>query len=80
MVSPTALKVRHYGVHSAMPISEAARRLPPETVYVPPSMVRYARVSRQIMDALETISPLVEKVSIWTPTGRGSVGEPFNGV
>jgi integrase len=47
-----------------MPISEAVRRLPPETVYVRPSMVRYARVSRQIMGVLETISPLVEKVSI----------------
>jgi len=40
------------------------RRLPPETVYVRPRMADYARVSRQVMSVLETISPLVEKVSI----------------
>jgi len=47
-----------------MPISEAVRRLPPQTVYVRPNMERYARVSRQIMGRLETLSPVVEKVSI----------------
>jgi len=47
-----------------MPISKAARRLPPETVYVRPCMEDYARVSRQVMGVLETISPVVEKVSI----------------
>ena len=47
-----------------MPISEATRRLPPDTIYVRPSMDRYARASRQIMAVLETISPRVEKVSI----------------
>jgi DNA polymerase-4 len=64
VVATCSYEARHYGVHSAMPISEAARRLPPETVYVRPGMNRYARVSRQIMEVLETISPLVEKVSI----------------
>ena len=47
-----------------MPISEAARWLPPETVYVPPNMEHYAHASRQTMRVLETISPVVEKVSI----------------
>ena len=47
-----------------MPISEAVRRLPPETVYVRPRMEGYARVSRQVMAVLEIISPVVEKVSI----------------
>jgi DNA polymerase-4 len=64
VVATCSYEARRYGVHSAMPISEAARRLPPETVSVRPSMNRYARVSRQIMEVLETISPLVEKVSI----------------
>jgi DNA polymerase-4 len=64
VVATCSYEARRYGVHSAMPISEAARRLPPDTVYVRPSMDRYARVSRQIMAVLETISPRVEKVSI----------------
>jgi DNA polymerase-4 len=80
VVATCSYEARRYGVHSAMLISVAARRLPPETVYVRPSMDRYAQVSRQIMEVLETICPLAEKVSIWTPSGTSSVGEPFNGV
>jgi DNA polymerase-4 len=64
VVATCSYEARRYGVHSAMPISEAVRRLPPETVHVRPSMERYARVSRQIMQVLESISPAVEKVSI----------------
>jgi DNA polymerase-4 len=64
VVATCSYEARRYGVHSAMPISEAARRLPPETVYVRPRMEDYARVSRQVMAALGTISPVVEKVSI----------------
>jgi DNA polymerase-4 len=64
VVATCSYEARRYGVHSAMPISEAVRRLPPETVYVRPRMADYARVSRQIMGVLETISPVVEQVSI----------------
>jgi DNA polymerase-4 len=64
VVATCSYEARRYGVRSAMPIATAARRLPPETVYVRPRMERYADVSRQIMAALATISPVVEKVSI----------------
>ena len=64
VVATCSYEARRYGVHSAMPISEAVRRLPPQTVYVRPDMERYARVSRQIMGVLETLSPVVEPVSI----------------
>ena len=64
VVATCSYEARRYGVHSAMPISEAARRLPPETVYVRPSMERYVRVSRQIMEVLQTLAPVVEKISI----------------
>ena len=64
VVATCSYEARRYGVHSAMPIAEAVRRLPPETVYVRPNMERYSGVSRQIMVALETISPVVEKVSV----------------
>ena len=56
VVATCSYEARRYGVHSAMPISEAARRLPPETVYVRPRMDDYARVSRQVMGVLETAS------------------------
>ena len=64
VVATCSYEARRYGVHSAMPMSEAVRRLPPETIYVRPRMEDYARVSRQVMAALEGISPVVEKVSI----------------
>jgi len=64
VVATCSYEARRYGVHSAMPISEAARRLPPETVYVRPSMERYVRVSRQIMEVLQTLATVVEKISI----------------
>ena len=64
VVATCSYEARRYGVRSAMPISEAVRRLPTETVYVRPDMARYARVSRQVMGVLETLSPMVEPVSI----------------
>ncbi|MES9992026.1 MAG: DNA polymerase IV [Candidatus Thiodiazotropha sp.] len=64
VVATCSYEARRYGVHSAMPISEAVRRLPAESVYLRPDITRYGEVSQQIMDALETISPLVEKVSV----------------
>ncbi|AOU99189.1 DNA polymerase IV [Acidihalobacter yilgarnensis] len=64
VVATCSYEARRYGVHSAMPISEAARRLPADTVYVRPRMAHYAAVSQCIMAALNTISPVVEPVSI----------------
>jgi DNA polymerase-4 len=64
VVATCSYEARRYGVHSAMPMAEAVRRLPPETIYVRPRMEDYARISRQVMAALEGISPVVEKVSI----------------
>jgi DNA polymerase-4 len=64
VVATCSYEARRYGVHSAMPISEAARRLPPGTIYVRPRMEDYARASRRVMAALEGVSPVVEQVSI----------------
>jgi DNA polymerase-4 len=64
VVATCSYEARRYGVRSAMPINEAARRLPPETVYLRPDMARYGEVSRQIMVALERVSPVVEQVSV----------------
>lgn len=64
VVATCSYEARRYGVRSAMPIAEAVRRLPPETVYVRPDIGRYAQVSRQNIGILETLTPLIEPVSI----------------
>jgi DNA polymerase-4 len=64
VVATCSYEARRYGLHSAMSIAEAVRRLPPETVYVRPRMAHYARVSQQVMGMLNTLSPVVEPVSI----------------
>ena len=65
VVATCSYEARRYGVRSAMPISEAVVKLPPETIYVRPRMSEYVRVSREVMHVLEhTISPVLEKASI----------------
>jgi DNA polymerase-4 len=54
---------RAFGIHSAMPIAEAYRRCP-DAVFLRPDMAKYARVSREIFQILETITPVVEPVSV----------------
>ncbi|WP_373507161.1 hypothetical protein [Thiocapsa sp.] len=64
VVATCSYETHRFGVHSAMPIAEAVRRLPVETVYVRPDMARYAEVSREIMRVLGTLAPVIEPVSI----------------
>ncbi len=63
VVAAASYEARKFGVHSAMPISEAARRCP-DAVYLRPDMAKYRRVSKQIFKILETITPVVETASI----------------
>src|SRR5207247_10360045 len=63
VVSAASYEARPYGVRSAMPISRAAR-LCPHAAFLPVDMVKYHRVSVQVMGILADFSPLVEPVSI----------------
>lgn len=63
VVSTCSYEARKFGIHSAMPISEAYRRCP-EAIYVFPRGKRYAQVSRQVMRILENYSPDIEPLSI----------------
>lgn len=63
VVSTASYEARKFGVHSAMPIFEA-RKLCPDAVFLPPRMDHYRAVSGQLMEILDTFSPLVEAVSI----------------
>jgi len=63
VVTAASYEARKFGVRSAMPIFEA-RRLCPQAVFMPVNMQRYREVSRQIMDIIGQLSPLVEQISI----------------
>ncbi len=54
---------RMSGVHSAMAMFEARKKCP-EAVIIKPDMEKYVAVSRQIRQIMETLSPLVEPISI----------------
>lgn len=63
VVSTCSYEARNYGVHSAMPMKEAAR-LCPDAVYVDTSGGKYSYLSVQILNVLKKYSPNVEPVSI----------------
>lgn len=63
VVAAASYEARKFGVRSAMPIFEA-RRLCPHGVFLPVRRRRYQEVSHQVMQILDTVSPLVEQVSI----------------
>ncbi|MBI9101360.1 MAG: DNA polymerase IV [Spirochaetales bacterium] len=63
VVSACSYEARAFGVHSAMPISEAYRRCP-RGVYLPVNMARYQEVSIQIMDLFETFTPAIQQISV----------------
>ena len=63
VVSACSYEAREYGIHSAMPISQALR-LCKEGIYVPVHMKRYQEVSRRIMTILDDFSPEKTQISI----------------
>ena len=63
VVSTCSYKAREFGVHSAMPISQAYK-LCPHACYLPPSMRKYAEVSKRIMELLISVTREIEQVSI----------------
>jgi DNA polymerase-4 len=63
VVASCSYAARALGVHSAMPMSQALR-LCPELIIVSHSRGKYGELSRQVMERLNNISPLVEQISI----------------
>jgi DNA polymerase-4 len=63
VVAAASYEVRKFGVHSAMPISEALRRCP-QAITVAPRMRRYQEVSRQVFAVFREFTPLVEGLSL----------------
>lgn len=63
VVSTCSYEARAFGLHSAMPISEAFKRCP-QGIYLPVRMWRYSELSRQIMKIFSEFTPDVMQISI----------------
>lgn len=63
VVAAASYEVRRFGVHSAMPMTEALRRCP-HAICIPPRMRRYQEVSKQVFAVLYEFTPLVEGLSL----------------
>jgi DNA polymerase-4 len=63
VVSTANYAARVYGVHSAMPMSQA-RRLCPQAHFIRPRMDRYREISASIFAIFEEFTPLVEGLSL----------------
>jgi len=63
VVSTCSYEARVFGIHSAMPISQAYRRCP-HAVFLPPRMHVYSRESHRIFTIMLRFTPDIEPVSI----------------
>ena len=63
VVSAACYIARTFGVRSAMPMFKALT-LCPDAVVVRPDMAKYVRVGREVRRAMQTLTPLVEPLSI----------------
>jgi DNA polymerase IV len=63
VVATASYEARAFGIHSAMPSSEAGRRCP-HAIFVPPNMALYEQVSASLFAIFERYTPFVEGLSI----------------
>jgi DNA polymerase-4 len=63
VVSACSYEARRFGIHSAMPISQAYQKCP-GAVFLPVRIKRYLEVSKSIMNLLEKYSPVFQQISI----------------
>src|SRR5690242_20923934 len=63
VVSAACYIARTYGVRSAMPMFKALALCPQATV-IGPDMAKYVRVGREVREAMQALTPLVEPLSI----------------
>ncbi len=63
VVSTCSYAARKYGIHSAMPMSQAIRRCP-DLIIVHSGFEYYREKSHEVMEILHHFTPLVEQISI----------------
>jgi DNA polymerase-4 len=62
VVAACSYKAREFGIHSAMPMSQALR-ICPEAIVMPVRMSRYVELSKQIQQIFHNYTPDVEPIS-----------------
>ncbi len=63
VVASCSYAARAVGIHSAMPMSRALQMCS-DLIVIPPGRKEYEKFSRQVMDRLKNLAPLVEQISI----------------
>src|SRR5438132_1951422 len=63
VVAAASYAARAFGVHSAMPMSQAVR-LCPSLMIVPPDFTRYKTASQTVFTIFREVTPLVEPLSL----------------
>jgi nucleotidyltransferase/DNA polymerase involved in DNA repair len=63
VVAAASYEARKYGIHSAMPVSEAVRRCP-QAIFLPGHSNLYSKYSNEVHNIFCRYSPVVEMVSI----------------
>ncbi len=63
VVATASYEARKYGIHSALPISQAYQRCP-HAIYLRGRYGRYSEISRQMIAILNEFTPVIEKISI----------------
>jgi len=63
VVCAASYEARPFGVHSAMPMTQA-KRLCPQAVILPVRITHYDKISQQIREILQSFTPLVEPLSL----------------
>ncbi|MGE4562405.1 MAG: DNA polymerase IV, partial [Rhodospirillales bacterium] len=81
VVAACSYEARRFGIHSAMPCSQAAR-LCPQAVFLKPDFERYKAVSRQIRAIFSSVTDRVEPLSLdeaYRDVTTNGLGEPLAG-
>jgi nucleotidyltransferase/DNA polymerase involved in DNA repair len=60
VVATASYEAREHGVHSGLPLRTAAKRLPPDAVFLPVDRAAYEAVSERVMDVLRGSGAVVE--------------------
>jgi len=63
VVCAASYEARKFGIHSAMPMTEAFRRCP-QAVFLPVNIPKYHEISLQIRQIFMTYTPIVEPLSL----------------